>query len=129
MARAWRYVCLALGIAGSARAIRLTVLSWSHPWPDPILTIDGKSYLAGAAGATWASLFEVRDLYHSPGYQLYLRAIFATFGSTPALIDASKIFSLLMFFASAVLLYRLARRWFEPAVVQLAVAIFLCSES
>ncbi len=129
MAKAWRYLCLALGIAGIARAIRLTALSWGQPWPDAILTIDGKSYLRGAVGATWGRLFEVHDFYHSPGYQLYLRAIFAALGSTNATIDASKLLSLAMFFASAVLLYRLSRRWFEPAVAQLAVAIFLCSES
>ena len=129
MAKVWRYLCLALSIAGLARAVRLSILSWGQPWPDPILTIDGKSYLKGAAGATWASLLEVHDLYHSPGYQIYLRAIFAAFGSISALIDASRILSLLMFFGSAVLLYRLGRRWFQPSVAQPAVAIFLCSES
>jgi hypothetical protein len=128
-AKVWKYFCRALGIAGIARAVRLSILSWGQPWPDPILTIDGKSYLKGAAGATWGTLLEVHDLYHSPGYQLYLRAIFATFGSISALIDASRIFSLLMFLGSAVLLYRLGRRWFHPPVAQLAVAIFLCSES
>jgi hypothetical protein len=131
MAKAWRRLWIALGVAlvavGCGLAIRFTMLFWSEPWPEPILTIDGKSYLNGAAGAGWTSLFELRDLYHSPGYQIYLRFLFAIFGSSEAVIHASKILSLLMFFATAVMLYRIGRRWFEPGVAQIAVVLFLFS--
>jgi 4-amino-4-deoxy-L-arabinose transferase-like glycosyltransferase len=105
------------------------MLFWEKPWPYRILTIDGQSYIKGAAGATWPTLFKLHDFYHSPGYQIYLRFLFAALGSPEAVIHASKLLSLLMFFASAVLLYRLGRRWFQPAVAQIAVALFLFSES
>jgi len=110
-------------------SIKFMMLFWGKPWPHPILTIDGQSYMSGAGGATWATLFKLHDLYHSPGYQIYLRFLFAALGSAAAVIHASKLLSLLMFFASAVLLYRLGRRWFQPAVAQIAVALFLVSES
>jgi hypothetical protein len=129
MAKVWRYLGIALGTVRSVLAIRFTMLCWDLPWPDPILTIDGKSYLKGAEGATWRTVLAVNDLYHSPGYQIYLRAIFATLGTNGALIEASKLLSLAMFFASAVMLYRLGRRWFQPAVAQIAVGLFLCSQS
>jgi hypothetical protein len=129
MARASRYLWIALIAAGCGLAIRFTLLTWREPWPDPILTIDGKSYLNGAVGAGWSSLFEVRDLYHSPGYQIYLRFLFAAFGSVEGLVNASKILSLLMFFATALMLYRIGRRWFEAPVAHIAVLLFLFSES
>ncbi len=129
MAKVWRYLGVALGTVGSVLAIRFTMLCWDLPWPDPILTIDGKSYLKGAEGATWTTVPAVNDLYHSPGYQIYLRAIFGALGTNRALIEASKLLSLAMFFASAVMLYRLARRSFAPAVAQMTVGLFLCSQS
>ncbi len=129
MAKAWKYLCIALGTAGCVLSVGFTTLFWDKPWPYPILTVDGQSYLEGAAGARWATLFKLRDLYHSPGYQIYLRCLFAALGTLNAVTHASKILSLIMFFASAVLLYRLGRRWFQPAVAQIAVALFLLSES
>ena len=129
MVKAWRYLCIAFITVGCVLSIRFMMLFWEKPWPHPILTIDGQSYMKGAAGATWATLFKLHDLYHSPGYQIYLRFLFAALGSPKAVTHASKLLSLLMFFASAVLLYRLGRRWFEPAVAQIVVALFLFSES
>src|SRR5208282_4102813 len=129
MAKAWRFLCIAFSAAGCMLSIRFTLLFWEQPWPYGFLTIDGRSYMEGSAGATWATLFELHDLYHSPGYQIYLRLLFAALGSPEAVVHASKVLSLLMFFASAVLLYRLGRRWFQPAVAQLAVVLFLFSES
>ena len=129
MAKAWRYLWIAFITAGCVLSIRFTMLFWEKPWPHQILTIDGQSYMKGAAGATWATLFKLHDLYHSPGYQIYLRLLFAALGSPEAAIHVSKLLSLLMFFASAVLLYRLGRRWFQPAVAQTAAALFLFSES
>ena len=127
--RGWRYLCLALAVAGCVQAIRFTILFWGQPWPDQILTIDGRSYLNDAVGAGWATLLNLKELYHSPGYQLYLRVLFAALGSMGAMIEASKLLSLLMFLASAWLLYRLSIRWFHAEVAYLAVAIFLLSES
>ena len=129
MVKAWRYLCIAFITVGCVLSIRFMMLFWEEPWPHPILTIDGQSYMKGAAGATWATLFKLHDLYHSPGYQIYLRFLFAALGSPKAVTHASKLLSLLMFFASAVLLYRLGRRWFQPAIAQIAVALFLFSES
>ena len=127
--RGWSYICLALGILGGALTIRFTILTWDQPWPDPILTIDGRSYLKDALDATWGTIFNLNELYHSPGYQLYLRVLFAALGSIDAVIAASKLLSLLMFLASAWLLYRLSLRWFGAEVAYFAVAIFLLSES
>jgi len=73
-------------------------------------------------------LFKLHDLYHSPGYQIYLRFLLAALGSFEATIHASKLLCLSMFFASAALLFRLGRRWFQPAVAQIAVVLFLFSE-
>ena len=129
MAKAWRYLYLVFMTAGCVLSIRFMMLFWEVPWPHPILTIDGQSYLKGAAGAGWATLFNLHDLYHSPGYQIYLRVLFAALGAPAAAIHASKLLSLLMFFASAVLLYRLGSRWFQPAVAQIATALFLFSDS
>ena len=129
MPKAWRYLWIAFVTAGCMLSIRFMIVFWEEPWPYPVLTIDGQSYMKGAAGATWATLVRLDDLYHSPGYQLYLRFLFAAVGSPQAMTHASKLVSLLMFFASAVLLYRLGRRWFEPPVAQIAVALFLFSES
>jgi hypothetical protein len=129
MARAWRYLWVAAVTVGCGLALRFTMLFWSEPWPDPILTIDGKSYLNGAAEAGWGSLFELRDLYHSPGYQIYLRFLFAALGSSEAVIHAAKVLSLLMFFATALMLFRIGRRWFGAPAAQIAVVLFLFSVS
>lgn len=129
MAKIWRYLCLATAAVGCLLAFRLTAFFWDSPWPDPILTIDGKSYLSAANGATLGSLFDLRDFYHSPGYQIFLRLLFAIFGSSDAMIHAAKILALLMFFASALMLYRIGRRWFGAAVAEVAIALFLLSES
>jgi len=74
-------------------------------------------------------LLKLKDFYHSPGYQIYLRLLFAALNSPNAVIHASKLLSLLMFIGSALLVYRLGRRWFPPGVAQIATALFLCSES
>lgn len=129
MIKAWKYCCMALAVLGVVLSIRFTILCWEQPWPHSILTIDGRSYLKGAEGADWTTLFELHDLYHSPGYQVYLRLLFSAVGSVEAMIEASKLVSLAIFFASAALLYRLGRRWFRPEVAQSAVALFLLSES
>jgi 4-amino-4-deoxy-L-arabinose transferase-like glycosyltransferase len=129
MAKIWRYLCLATAAVGCVLAIRFTALFWDSPWPDPILTIDGKSYLSAANGATLGNLFDLSDFYHSPGYQIFLRLLFAIFGSSESMIHAAKILSLLMFFASALMIYRIGRRWFGSAVAEVAIALFLLSES
>jgi hypothetical protein len=84
--------------------------------------------LSGAVGASWGTLLRLHDLFSSPGYQLYLRFLFATL-SPEAAIHASKVLSLAMFFASAVLLYSIGRRWFGATVGQVAAVLFLFSES
>jgi hypothetical protein len=118
-----------LTIFGFFTAIQFTVMFWNVPWPDPILTIDGNSYLNSALGASWSRLFDFSDYYHSPGYALFLRILYSTFGSIQSLIYASKIISLLLFVATGALLYRLSVRGYDKNIAMLALVLFSFSES
>src|SRR5579862_3520123 len=128
MRRAGHYACTALVAVACALSVGFTIACWRTPWPHPALEIDSYTYLSGAVGASWGTLLRLHDLFSSPGYQLYLRFLFATL-SPEAAIHASKVLSLAMFFASAVLLYSIGRRWFGATVGQVAAVLFLFSES
>ena len=55
MPKAWRYLWIAFVTAGCMLSIRFVIVFWEEPWPYPVLTIDGQSYMKGAAGAAEAA--------------------------------------------------------------------------
>ena len=122
-------IFFSFSVAAFFYALYFTVLNWDSPWPQQFLTVDGNSYLKNALGATWTTLFQLEDTYHSPGYSLYLRILFCMFGTIIRVVHVSKILSLFMFAASAILVYRLAHRWFQETTALLALALFSICES
>ena len=94
-----------------------------------MLAIDGPSFIKNARGAVPGTILSFSDLYHSPGYTIYLRLIVSLSGSIERAIAVSKILSLLMYFATGAMLAALSRKWFGSTVACVACAIFALSSS
>lgn len=103
------------------RAVAFTLSQWGKPWPHPVLTIDGNSYLEGARRlAAGESIFSMADTYHSPAYQWWLSVLLGT----GDVVAASKICALLFFALALWLTFRLAKKYFSSDLAVVAIVIF-----
>lgn len=68
--------CLLIISIGLVLTLRLTLETGDRPWFISVLKIDGPSYIKGMTTiAETGDFIDLDDIYHSPGYQIYLGAL------------------------------------------------------
>ncbi len=83
-----------------------------------IFILDGPSYVEGATRiASTGDFLNLPDIYHSPGFQLYLGALFLPFGAS---VLFAKVINLVLLGFTIWLVYQVGRTLFDPTVGLLA---------
>ncbi len=120
--------CVVLVIVGFLNAVYMIHKTGSFPYPSGFLTIDSKYYLAGMISILKNGDFlALKDLYHSPGYQLYLALLASIIGIKANFIITVKIISLILFAITSSMLFLTVRRMTCLNVALLTTAFFSMS--
>ncbi|MFA6004123.1 MAG: hypothetical protein WC881_08645 [Elusimicrobiota bacterium] len=98
---------------GLARALVFTWSTGARPWFDPMLAIDGNSYLAGMVEIVdRTGPLDLTDIYHSPGYQIYLAGFYFLRHDAEGAIVAVKLAAWALQLLCVVLVVLVGRRSF-----------------
>jgi hypothetical protein len=109
------------------RTLAFLVWTGSRPWFLPRLQIDGGSYLRGMISARSAGPLALGDLYHSPGYQIYLAVLDRFAGNDVGAIIAAKALSFMMLVACTFMTWRLGRARFSAGAAAAAPVLLAFS--
>ena len=94
--------------AGLLSALKFSMLTGNVPWFSSHLQIDGESYLQGMLSiARERDFLNLRDIYHSPGYQIYLGFLYKLAPDPERIFLIVKLLAWLMYALSVAMVYRL----------------------
>ncbi len=136
MSRSWfqrsnavAFVASVLILAGLLLTLRLTVVTRDEPWFVSVLKIDGPSYIKGMKSiAESGDFLNLDDIYHSPGYQMYLGAIDRLYPLDRGLFLGLKLLNGLLFLGTIAITVYLGERhvrrnagWIAGAILALSL--------
>ncbi|NNE08963.1 MAG: hypothetical protein HKN20_10430 [Gemmatimonadetes bacterium] len=136
MLRTWfqrkNAVALVAGVlilAGLLLTLRLTIVTRDEPWFISVLKIDGPSYIKGMESiAESGDFLNLEDIYHSPGYQMYLGAIDRLYPFERGLFFGLKLLNGLLFLGTIAITVYLGERhvrrnagWIAGAILALSL--------
>lgn len=114
-------------VAGVLLFSTLTWYTGAEPWFDPALSVDGQSYAQGMMEIAGSRDFlRLKDLYHSPGYQLYLGALCRVAGPR-RVFGLIKALAWLMGVLCVVLVFWLGEACFGPYAGAIAATLLAFS--
>ncbi len=120
-------ILLAIAAVGFTLVLAFVIWTGPQPWFEPRLQIDGGNYLRGMLSTTQTGLLGLQDLFHSPGYQLYLGLLYRLLGSDRAVILVVKGISFLMLLGCGAMVWALGRAWFSGATAATALVLLAFS--
>lgn len=113
---------------GLAVSLAFTLSRGNLPWIEPFLCIDGQSYIKGMLSIAKENDFlNLKDIYHSPGYQIYLGLIYKFFPNDRRIFLLVKIISWMMNFVCVGLVFYLGKRYFSRYAGLCAAILFAWS--
>lgn len=105
-------VALVLSAIGLFSALKFIVATGNAPWFSGYLEIDGGSYIRGMLSIYQERNFlDLKDIYHSPGYQIYLGAIYLLNPDPRTIFLTVKLLAWAMYALSVGLVYFLGERF------------------
>jgi hypothetical protein len=113
---------------GCLWTLRFTLSTGNSPWFDEILAIDGHSHIKGMKSLVERdAIIDVEDLYHSPGYQIYLSWLRRIFASYDGFFLFAKLISWAMYVGITLLVIWIGAALVNVDVGLLAGTLLACS--
>ncbi|MFA5411256.1 MAG: glycosyltransferase family 39 protein [Candidatus Omnitrophota bacterium] len=113
---------------GLGASLVFTLSRGNQPWFESLISIDGRSYLKGMLSiARQNDFLNLEDIYHSPGYQMYLGLIYKFYPNDDRIFLVVKIISWIMNFVCVGLVFYLGKRYFSQYAGLCAAILFAWS--
>ena len=105
-------VGICLIAAGLFAALRFSMAAGNVPWFSGRLEIDGSSYINGMLSIAQSKDFlNLQDIYHSPGYQIYLGLLYRLDPAPQRIFLTVKVVAWVLYVLSVVIVYLLGARF------------------
>ena len=122
------FACVLAIIAGFLSSLVFILSTGNLPWFDPQLRIDGNSYFDGMASVVGNNDFlKLKDIYHSPGYQIYVSAVYKAFPAKESIFIVIKIVSWVLRILTLLMIYFMGERYFAKYTGLAASVLFSLS--
>jgi hypothetical protein len=119
--RHFRWVSILLMVLGCLQTFALSLATADEPWINLVLSIDGKSYIRGMRSMIeQGAILDVDNLYHSPGFQIYLAFLWRLWPWSNGFFFFVKLVSLALYIASIAMVVQLGSRLVDTRVGLLA---------
>ena len=110
---------------GLFNSLRFVISTGNQPWFDDRFCIDGNSYKKGMLSIVANNDFlNLKDIYHSPGYQIYLALLYKIFPDDAKIFKIIKIISWVMTLASTALIFYFGEIYFGKLIGAIAAILF-----
>ncbi len=120
--------CLLIITIGLLLTARLTLETRDQPWFIGVLKIDGPYYITGMnIIADTGDFLNLEEIYHSPGYQVYLGALKRIFPFDRGFFFATKLLSGILFLFTVILTIAIGERHVQKHSGWVAGAILAMS--
>lgn len=121
-------VAALLILGGLLLTLRLTILTGDKPWFISVLKIDGPFYIKGMDSiAATGDFLNLDDIYHSPGYQIYIGLIDRLYPFDRGIFFGLKLLNGFLFLGTIVITVCLGERYVRPHAGWIAGAILALS--
>lgn len=121
-------ICIVLILIGLFKSLEFTIQTKNLPWFKAQLCIDGESYVKGMYSIVKNSDFlNLEDIYHSPGFQMYIGLIYNVFKNENMIFQIIKFISWMFHLLCIVMIFYIGEKYFGKCVGAIAGILFAFS--